>query len=125
MDAAVNQVPNFPETRMVHCPSGPTNACESHAAGVSKLMSFMGAHVTHTKAEPGAQCDNCVSEFKSKLKLMLQPRMLDPSMPDHCMCNACKDGITLHKSDCAVHNEPAYPNGPCDCMPRVAAKCPQ
>lgn len=21
---------------------------------------------------------------------------------------------TLHKSDCAVHNEPAYPNGPCD-----------
>jgi hypothetical protein len=20
-----------------------------------------------------------------------------------------------HKSDCAVHNEPAYPNGPCDC----------
>lgn len=22
---------------------------------------------------------------------------------------------TLHKSDCAVHNEPAYPNGPCDC----------
>lgn len=21
----------------------------------------------------------------------------------------------LHWSDCAVHNEPAYPNGPCDC----------
>jgi len=21
----------------------------------------------------------------------------------------------MHKSDCAVHNEPAYPNGPCDC----------
>ena len=20
-----------------------------------------------------------------------------------------------HASDCAVHNEPAYPNGPCDC----------
>ena len=20
-----------------------------------------------------------------------------------------------HKADCAVHNEPAYPNGPCDC----------
>ncbi len=20
-----------------------------------------------------------------------------------------------HWSDCAVHNEPAYPNGPCDC----------
>lgn len=21
----------------------------------------------------------------------------------------------IHASDCAVHNEPAYPNGPCDC----------
>lgn len=21
----------------------------------------------------------------------------------------------LHDSDCAVHNEPAMPNGPCDC----------
>lgn len=33
---------------------------------------------------------------------------------DHCMCIACKDGV-LHKSDCAVHNMPAYPNGPCNC----------
>ncbi len=23
--------------------------------------------------------------------------------------------IDLHDSDCATHNEPAYPNGPCDC----------
>lgn len=22
-----------------------------------------------------------------------------------------------HASDCAVHNAPAYPNGPCDCDP--------
>ena len=22
-----------------------------------------------------------------------------------------------HDSDCAVHNEPAYPAGPCDCKP--------
>jgi hypothetical protein len=22
----------------------------------------------------------------------------------------------LHSSDCSVHNEPAYPNGPCDCI---------
>ena len=21
----------------------------------------------------------------------------------------------IHSSDCAVYNEPAYPNGPCDC----------
>jgi len=31
-----------------------------------------------------------------------------------CQCVACKrDG--QHDSDCAVHNEPAIPNGPCDC----------
>lgn len=24
-------------------------------------------------------------------------------------------GEPLHTSDCAVHNEPAMPNGPCDC----------
>lgn len=27
--------------------------------------------------------------------------------------------MTTHKSDCAVHNEPAYPNGPCDCGAEV------
>ena len=30
----------------------------------------------------------------------------------HCECSAC---VTLHASDCSVHNEPAYPKGPCDC----------
>lgn len=30
------------------------------------------------------------------------------------MCPACKDGI-IHKSDCAVHNEPAERNGKCNC----------
>ncbi|MGS1064163.1 helix-turn-helix domain-containing protein [Burkholderia glumae] len=34
--------------------------------------------------------------------------------PAHCQCPACIDGAT-HASDCAVHNEPAYPNGPCNC----------
>jgi len=32
----------------------------------------------------------------------------------HCQCTACKTGI-IHASDCAVHNGPAYPAGPCDC----------
>ena len=30
-----------------------------------------------------------------------------------CQCPACE--VTPHASDCAVHNEPAYPNGSCDC----------
>ena len=36
-----------------------------------------------------------------------------------CCCAYCKDG-TLHLSDCAVHNEPAYPIGPCDCGAAIA-----
>jgi hypothetical protein len=32
----------------------------------------------------------------------------------HCECPACIGG-DLHFSDCAVHNGPALPVGPCDC----------
>lgn len=28
---------------------------------------------------------------------------------------ACDPESVIHASDCAVHKEPAYPNGPCDC----------
>ena len=31
-----------------------------------------------------------------------------------CQCDACYNGIK-HSSDCAVHNEPAYPNEDCTC----------
>lgn len=31
-----------------------------------------------------------------------------------CQCSACRDGV-YHGSCCAVHNEPAYPAGPCNC----------
>lgn len=30
-----------------------------------------------------------------------------------CKCPECK--VVLHASDCAVHNEPAYPKGECSC----------
>ncbi len=32
---------------------------------------------------------------------------------DACVCDECKP--YRHMSDCAVHNEPAYPNRPCSC----------
>jgi hypothetical protein len=35
------------------------------------------------------------------------------AQPEQCQCPACK--VTPHASDCAVHNEPAYPKGACDC----------
>lgn len=34
--------------------------------------------------------------------------------PMRCHCVACRDGLA-HASDCAVHNEPAEANGPCNC----------
>ena len=48
----------------------------------------------------GEQCEICNASLAPK--------------PAHCQCTACKDGI-FHASDCAVHNGPAYPIGPCDC----------
>ena len=30
-----------------------------------------------------------------------------------CQCPECQ--VVLHASDCAVHNEPAYPKGQCNC----------
>lgn len=39
------------------------------------------------------------------------------AIKEGCQCDECiklPDGIG-HWSDCAVHNEPALPNGECDC----------
>lgn len=36
-----------------------------------------------------------------------------PELEEGCQCPACK--VTPHASDCAVHNEPAYPKDSCDC----------
>ena len=35
------------------------------------------------------------------------------AQPKQCQCPNCK--VILHASDCAVHNEPAYPAEGCDC----------
>jgi hypothetical protein len=94
----------------------------------AEMMRMFSAEIDaaiETGIANGYTAEQQESMVRPILKTMLQPRMPDLFMPDHCMCEACKDGITLHKSDCAVHSEPAYRNGPCDCMPRVAAKCHQ
>jgi hypothetical protein len=36
-----------------------------------------------------------------------------PRQPEQCQCPKCK--VVLHASDCAVHSEPAYPKGECNC----------
>jgi hypothetical protein len=52
-----------------------------------------------------------------------QCEICNAAKPAHCQCTACKDGI-IHASDCAVHNGPAYPAGPCDCGPTQPADNP-
>lgn len=52
----------YPATQTVHCPSGPTNACDGHAEKLKSLMAFMGAHSNSTPLEQPAECDNCVNE---------------------------------------------------------------
>lgn len=43
-----------------------------------------------------------------------------------CNCDECEKIFTsekkLHWSDCAVHNEPASPNGSCSCVSFDASK---
>ncbi len=37
-----------------------------------------------------------------------------------CSCDECKE--IIHKSDCAVHNEPASKNGKCNCIVKKERK---
>lgn len=56
----------FPATQIVHCASGPVNACDQHAGEIKGLMNFVGAHVVSTKLEKPAECGNCVNEAKTR-----------------------------------------------------------
>lgn len=66
-------------------------------------------------ADDNDQYDNAARDggYETYLELAseLIARCLEKSQ---CQCAACQqDGG--HYSDCAVHREPAEPNGPCDC----------
>jgi len=51
-----------------------------------------------------------IAEILSAEVLRLQKAL---AQPEGCQCPECQ--IKPHTSDCAVHNEPAYPKGRCDC----------
>lgn len=69
-------------------------------------------------AKRAAAADKLLEDATRSCNNIDEQRALDALMrkaqPAHCQCTACKDGI-IHASDCAVHNGPAYPAGPCDC----------
>jgi hypothetical protein len=50
-----------------------------------------------------------IAEEMQHKKLYTTP----PQRTEHCQCPECK--VTLHASDCAVHSEPAFPKGECNC----------
>lgn len=60
----MNTEVSYPATHTVHCPNGPTDACEKHARGIVGLMNFLGTHVVCTPAADDAQCANCHNESK-------------------------------------------------------------
>jgi hypothetical protein len=63
---------------------------------------------------------NFTPENIAELQSNLPP--VQPKSEEGCQCEACKQcrqfNYPVHKSDCAVHNEPAERNGECTCKPK-------
>lgn len=55
----------------------------------------------------GGDIDTCCHAYETRRKYE----------NDICQCDECAGtpGVKIHLSSCAVHREPAEPNGPCDC----------
>lgn len=54
-----------------------------------------------------------IAELENKVKHLTA--MLDNAEKECEALRGCQSGACGHASDCAVHNEPAYPAGPCSC----------
>ena len=50
----------------------------------------------------------------ARMRKQKAEKALLEALAEQCQCPNCK--VTLHASDCAVHNEPAYPKGQCNCV---------
>jgi hypothetical protein len=61
----------------------------------------------------GFDCDGAEAVKKSHLAIVALRAAIEQAGRQTCQCPACK--VTHHTSECAVHNEPAYPKGVCDC----------
>ena len=60
------------------------------------------------------QCKEAITAIKEALAdhAMCETQRLGQEI-EQCQCTECQ--IKPHASDCAVHSEPAYPKGKCDC----------
>lgn len=66
-----------------------------------------------------AKLDPMADAFMKFFEDNYNVKFVDAGVDEQCKCNAClerhKNDEPGHLSDCAVHNEPAMPNGECDC----------
>jgi len=88
-----------------------------------------GYACTACKLRAGDQCQHLTERFDGKLRRKCDEFSLDETAstyakrsisPEHFQAYQkeiaeATRGTSQHMSDCATHNEPAYPNEPCDC----------
>ena len=65
------------------------------------------------------QCPRCEENIERETRHIEKPKARSDQW---CQCLECKD--YAHKSNCAVHNEPALPKGECDCKEPKECGCP-
>lgn len=56
----------YPATHIIHCPSGPTHACEEHAKQIQGVMGVLGTHAVCTPSDGKHECSNCKNEANEK-----------------------------------------------------------
>lgn len=89
-------------------------AAVSPTHGNAMQLSEARQLLAHASEFAMMQLDEDWHERAAALLALPPPAVSASAPPARCQCQACCRGTT-HASDCAVHNEPAYPNGPCDC----------
>ena len=85
-----------------------------------RMTKFQGGPLLVAPGESKAYRDGWERVFGSNGKKLCTCPKDSAAKCDPCHCcgaeekEPCKHPVA-HRSDCAVHNEPAYPNGPCNC----------
>ena len=60
-------------------------------------------------------CDRCGDLIDTDNDVLAYNELLDKWHCQECRHEMEDETPVQHDSDCALHNEPAMPNGPCDC----------
>jgi hypothetical protein len=107
----IDQQPLFPYDRMVEVTW--TDSCSTRSWTDHDAFAGYSPAVCRTVGYLVAEKDHCLIVAGSQNKHQVDGVMCIPK-------SAIRDrrdlgGVVEHASSCAVHNEPAYPAGPCDC----------